>query len=288
MTFYRSRLILHEVTIQKLIIILFSMMLLFSLNNQVYAFLADPIVKLSKPSLKSNYSYGTAGVRVGQEYVIATTISRDVEYEGDVPFVVFVEARDSNGVTQYLASQFGKLSGQIYDQTEIGSSWTPDSSGMFSLRTFAISDMENPMILSQVYESIIYVGAHCGGNAECIQGVVTRIVDGDTLDIGDTRIRLALVNTPEIDEPGYNAAKEFTSTLCPPGSYATADEDDGQTEGSFGRMIAKLTCGDKILNAELLYEGQAEILTRFCSVSEFSDEVWAQDYGCQNAGDSAR
>jgi len=281
MTFYRSRLILHKVTIQKLIIILFSMMSLLGLNNHVYAFSTDPIIKLSKPALKSN-SYPITGVLVEQEYVITTSISRGLEYEGDVPFVAFIEVRDSNGVTQYLAYQSGKLSEQI-DHTEIGASWTPSSAGMFSLRTFAISDMENPMILSQVYETIIHVGAHCGGNAECIQGVVTRIVDGDTLDIGDTRIRLALVNTPEIDEPRYNAATEFTTTLCPPGSYATADEDDGQTEGSFGRMIAKLTCGNKILNAELLYAGQAEVLTQFCSVSEFSDEVWAQDYGCQNA-----
>lgn len=31
----------------------------------------------------------------------------------------------------------------------------------------------------------------------CFSGIVTHIVDGDTLDIGNKRIRLALVDTPE-------------------------------------------------------------------------------------------
>jgi endonuclease YncB( thermonuclease family) len=37
----------------------------------------------------------------------------------------------------------------------------------------------------------------CAGNAACFTGPVTKIVDGDTLDVNDMRIRLALVNTPE-------------------------------------------------------------------------------------------
>lgn len=121
----------------------------------------------------------------------------------------------------------------------------------------------------------------CKGTAGCITGTVTKIVDGDTLDIGTTRVRLALVNTPEIGEPGYNESKEFTSNLCPVGSKAVIDEDDEQPEGSFGRMVAKVTCGDnKILNAELMDNGHANILTEFCAESEFSDEEWIQE-GCE-------
>lgn len=35
------------------------------------------------------------------------------------------------------------------------------------------------------------------------QGKVTRIIDGDTLEVDGRRIRLALVDAPEINEPGY-------------------------------------------------------------------------------------
>src|SRR5437879_12512058 len=50
----------------------------------------------------------------------------------------------------------------------------------------------------------------CKGTAACFTDAVTYIVDGDTLDVGSTRIRLALVNTPELGEPGYTEAKQFT------------------------------------------------------------------------------
>lgn len=119
----------------------------------------------------------------------------------------------------------------------------------------------------------------CKGSALCYTGNVERIVDGDTLDIGGKRIRLALVNSPEAGEAGYNEAKTFTASLCPVGSQATVDEDDGQTGGSYGRTIAVVYCGGKNLNAELLDSGHAVILTEFCSVSEFALEDWAA--GCR-------
>jgi endonuclease YncB( thermonuclease family) len=120
----------------------------------------------------------------------------------------------------------------------------------------------------------------CKGTASCITGTITRIVDGDTLDIGNTRIRLALVNTPEIGEEGYREARAFVSALCPVGSQATADEDDGQTGGSYGRIIAQVSCDGKVLNEELLKAGLAEILPSFCARSEFGGESWAREYGC--------
>lgn len=120
----------------------------------------------------------------------------------------------------------------------------------------------------------------CKGTAGCITGTVTRLVDGDTLDIGNTRVTLSLVNTPELGEEEYREARAFTSSLCPVGPIAVADEDDGQTEGSFGRMIAQVSCRDKVLNEELLNAGLADILKGFCARSEFGDESWAREHGC--------
>src|SRR3989442_7174556 len=74
----------------------------------------------------------------------------------------------------------------------------------------------------------------CKGTAACFSDAVTYIVDGDTLDVGSTRIRLALVNSPEVGEPGYTEAKQFTAQTCPVGSQALVDEYDGQTGGSYG------------------------------------------------------
>src|SRR2546427_11374416 len=116
--------------------------------------------------------------------------------------------------------------------------------------------------------------AQCKGTAACFTDTVTYIVDGDTLDVGSTRIRLALVNSPEVGEPGYTEAKQFTAQTCPVGSQALADEDDGQTGGSYGRMIAVVYCGGGNLNAELLSSGNAGLVGYYCSVREVASEPW--------------
>ena len=117
----------------------------------------------------------------------------------------------------------------------------------------------------------------CKGTATCFTGSVTYIVDGDTLDVGSTRIRLALVNSPEVGQPGYAEAKQFTAQTCPVGSSALVDEDDGQTGGSYGRMVAVVYCGGVNLNGALLGSGNAVLVTYYSSVSEFADEPWT---GC--------
>src|SRR3989441_1235465 len=117
----------------------------------------------------------------------------------------------------------------------------------------------------------------CRGTAACFTDTVAYIVDGDTLDVGSTRIRLALVNSPEVGQPGYTEAKQFTAQTCPVGSSALVDEDDGQTGGSYGRMIAVVYCGGGNLNAALLSSGNAVLVEYYCSVSEFASEPWT---GC--------
>jgi hypothetical protein len=70
----------------------------------------------------------------------------------------------------------------------------------------------------------------CQVAADCFTGIVTDIVDGDTLDFNNVRIRLSLVNTPEQGDSGNSEAKQFTESRCPIGSKALVDEDDGQKE----------------------------------------------------------
>jgi endonuclease YncB( thermonuclease family) len=100
-------------------------------------------------------------------------------------------------------------------------------------------------------------------------------VDGDTLDVGSYRIRLALVDTPESGESGYAEAKAFTAAKCPVGTTALVDEDDGQTGGSYGRVIAALSCGGANLNAALLEAGLAVPVNSYCGVSEFANDAWS-------------
>jgi len=120
----------------------------------------------------------------------------------------------------------------------------------------------------------------CKGTALCITDSITQIIDGDTLIIAKTDVQLSLTITPKSNEPGFNEATAFTSKLCPVGSTATIDQDDKLTKDNFGRVLGKVSCSGKILNAELLYNGHAKILKEFCSKSEFASEDWAKTFGC--------
>jgi endonuclease YncB( thermonuclease family) len=116
----------------------------------------------------------------------------------------------------------------------------------------------------------------CMGKADCFEGIITEVVDGDTLDVNNVRIRLSLVNTPEVNEGGYSDAKHFTETNCKVGTRAMVDEDDGQKGGSYGRMIGMVYCENmkNSLNEELLTSGNAELFAEYCDVSEFANADW--------------
>ena len=120
----------------------------------------------------------------------------------------------------------------------------------------------------------------CSGDALCLKGKITQIIDGDTLDVDDTRIRLSLIASPELDMVGGIEAKEFVESTCPIGSDVLVDEDDGQIEGSYGRIIGKVFCQGIMLNEKILENHHGEISSIHCSVSEFANEDWARNFGC--------
>ena len=83
-------------------------------------------------------------------------------------------------------------------------------------------------------------------------GVVNNIVDGDTLDINDNRIRLSLVNTPERGQEGYMEAKKLVQSLCL-NKKGEVDIDDGQRRGDrYGREVGVVYCDGINLNKELM------------------------------------
>ena len=125
----------------------------------------------------------------------------------------------------------------------------------------------------------------CKAEPVCYTARVTRIIDGDTIDVAHLttgeaiRIRLALVDTPERGEELYQEASDFTGTMCPAGSRIIFDQDDGQLAGSFGRVIGAVYCNGVLLNEALLDTSLAVLDTRFCEASEYGTE-WGVKYGC--------
>jgi len=121
---------------------------------------------------------------------------------------------------------------------------------------------------------------NCSGNAGCIPGYVTENIDGDTIQIYGKSIRLVLVDAPERGQPGYEKARDFIANNCPVGSFAIVDEDDLQTEGTYGRILGVVHCNGVNLNDAILDAGLADLYARFCSSTEFESSKWAQNHGC--------
>ena len=120
-------------------------------------------------------------------------------------------------------------------------------------------------------------------------GVVTKVIDGDTLDVkakdGKTiAIRLTLVDAPEKNEPGYTQAKDFVFQNCL-NKEAVVDPDNNQNL-SYGRLVAVVYCEGVNINEAIFANGFATIYRSFCDVSEFANTAWAQKFGCGNNDNS--
>ena len=120
----------------------------------------------------------------------------------------------------------------------------------------------------------------CSGIANCITGTVTKVIEGHTLKIDDNQIRFAIATSPEIREPGGPAAKSYIESICPVGSIATVDEDDGQIGNLEGRIIGVVYCNGVNLNEALVLSPYGTMWLEFCKQSEFQDDRWAVDNGC--------
>jgi micrococcal nuclease len=110
------------------------------------------------------------------------------------------------------------------------------------------------------------------------EGIVNYVVDGDTLDINDNRLRLSLINTPERGEEGYMEAKNFVKNLCL-NKKGQVDIDDGQRRGDrYGREVGVVYCDGINLNKVLIENNLAVIYSEYCEISEFSNKEWAKPY----------
>ena len=117
-------------------------------------------------------------------------------------------------------------------------------------------------------------------------GTVTKVVDGDTLDVLTSNgekitIRLALIDAPERDEVGYDESKKFTSKQC---LNKNAEVDPDNNQGlTYGRTVGVVYCEGVNINEAILDSNFADIYENFCDISEFADTNWAQEHGCSNS-----
>jgi len=86
--------------------------------------------------------------------------------------------------------------------------------------------------------------------------LVTRIIDGDTIEIeGSIRVRYIGIDTPEIGEPYYLEAKEANLNLV--GGKRIQLEKDVEDKDEYGRLLRYVWVDGIMVNAELVRLGYA-------------------------------
>jgi hypothetical protein len=114
--------------------------------STIDAFATSCALLVIAPELQTGSSLFTE-ITAGQQVVITTAFSNNCG-EQDQPYVGIIEVRNSDGVTEYLAWRTGTL--QYGDTVDMGASWTPEHGDTYELRTFIITDLQKPEILSRL------------------------------------------------------------------------------------------------------------------------------------------
>ena len=195
---------------------------------------------------------------------------------------------DGNNEWQFLEGTEGNSNSDDSGDDSDTSSTTPDS-----VENTESNPNNDPDTLSRLLDSVYSgseVGVECHGSASCIQGVVTRIADGDTVYVEESnsstiyKVDLSLIKAPSRseEEEMFGESTAFTRDLCL-GSTVLVDEDDmlsASTSSSNSDILGVVYCSSTNLNSELLDNGYAKLETEQCARSEFANEPWVKDHGC--------
>jgi endonuclease YncB( thermonuclease family) len=214
----------------------------------------------------------------------------DAAIDANGTYVVELDRQTLSNTAESLV--LANASGEIIDRTPSlvdrssdDRTWQriPDGGDEWQFRAGTRDELNDPNGQASATRSAsASSAAQCLGTAGCAEGIVTRIVDGDTLyvKVNSTvyKIDLSLAKAPSSNEEGFIDSRSFTRSLCL-GSSVLIDQDD-RLLTSENSVIAVVYCGSTNLNSELLSSGYATLNTSQCETSEFASQPWARQHGC--------
>jgi hypothetical protein len=223
---------------------------------------------------------------------VTVELPEDLVIEGGESEVIYFENASLPNVAEVL-TLLNSSSGEIVDSTpsfvdsmDDDYTWQriPDGNEEWEFLKESEGDLNDPSSENSKSSDTDNTGPEdsCHGTSGCVEGVVVRIVDGDTLyvsaDDSVYKVELALVQTPDGDDEQFLDTTMFTRSLCL-GSPALVDQDDGQPAVG-GSVIASVYCSSIGLNEELLDNEFATLDSAQCESSEFAQSSWAREHGC--------
>lgn len=101
-----------------------------------------------------------------------------------------------------------------------------------------------------------------GPDSDCLVVSATMIHDGDTIRCADgRRVRLIGMDTPELDQGAIGRiTRDTLRALIPPGTHVRLEFDVDRTD-RYGRTLAYVWVGGRMLNEVMIQKGLALVLT---------------------------
>lgn len=136
-------------------------------------------------------------------------------------------------------------------------------------------------------------GTGSGGNVPAGEdAVVTRVVDGDTIDVtinGQSfSVRYVGMNTPERDEACYDAAKQ-ANALFVQGKTVRLTKDTSEAD-RYGRLLRYVYADGIFVNQALVEQGYAEVVSyppdnaQFENFRNYESQARAANRACHQTG----
>ncbi len=115
----------------------------------------------------------------------------------------------------------------------------------------------------------------CKGTREVF---VSRVIDGDTIEAEEKKIRLVGINTPEKKEKCFEEAKEFLEELVLGKKIGLK----GKEKDRYGRILGSICVNEKSVNKKLLEEGFAHYYSPedFPELEELQENAMQEKKGC--------
>jgi hypothetical protein len=117
---------------------------------------SSQVIDVSSPKIFDSRSNVTSIIATGNQMMIFTHVTSYLgEDQDDLPFVVITEIRDHDDISVFVAWQSGML--QTRGGSRMGFSWLQEKPGEYVIRTFVISNLENPQIFTSIRDSPLIV-----------------------------------------------------------------------------------------------------------------------------------
>jgi|SRR3989344_2698236 len=101
---------------------------------------------------------------------------------------------------------------------------------------------------------------------EILNNTVVNVIDGDTFEYYNSNsnsfitIRLLCVDTPEVNQSGYEEAKEYLETLILDKEVILVSSNSGPDKDVYSRLLRYVYVNSTFVNQKILNQGYGELL----------------------------